>query len=93
MISPATARAVAHVPYRKDGAAHFVGLQRVTGVIGDRKGSFALETVGDFDGAEAGRTATVIRGSGTGDLEDLTGSGGFRAPHGSAEFELEYQLG
>jgi hypothetical protein len=80
--------------YRKDGTAHFVGLQLVTGVIGDRKGSFVLETVGDFDGTEARWTATVIRGSGTSDLEDLMGSGGFRAPHGStAEYELEYQLG
>ena len=75
--------------YRKDGTAHFVGLQRVAGVIGDRKGSFVLETVGDFDGTEARWTATVIRGSGLGDLEDLTGSGSFRAPHGStAEYEL-----
>jgi hypothetical protein len=80
--------------YRKDGTAHFVGLQRVTGVIGDRKGSFVLETIGEFDGAEARWTATVIGGSGTGDLEHLSGSGGFRAPHGStAEFELEYELG
>lgn len=80
--------------YRKDGTARFVGLQRVTGVIGDRNGSFVLETVGDFDGTEARWTAIVIRGSGTGDFVDLTGSGGFRAPHGStAEYELEYRLG
>ena len=80
--------------YRKDGTAHFVGLQRVAGVIGDRKGSFVLETVGDFDGTEARWTATVIRGSGLGDLADLTGSGSFRAPHGStAEYELDYELG
>jgi hypothetical protein len=79
--------------YRRDGTAHFVGIQRVTGVIGDRKGSFVLETIGEFDGAEARWTATVIAGSGTGDLEDLSGSGTFRAPHGStAEFELEYEL-
>jgi hypothetical protein len=80
--------------YRRDGTAHFVGLQRVTGAIGDRKGSFVLETVGEFDGAEARWAATVIGGSGTGDLADLSGSGSFRAPHGStAEFELEYDLG
>jgi hypothetical protein len=80
--------------YRRNGTAHFVGLQRVTGVIGDRNGSFVLETVGEFDGGEARWTATVIAGSGTGDLEDLSGSGAFRAPHGStAEFEFEYDLG
>jgi hypothetical protein len=63
-------------------------------VIGDRKGSFVLETVGEFDGAEARWSATVIAGSGTGDLEDLSGSGTFRAPHGStAEFDLDYDLG
>src|SRR5262245_16764838 len=80
--------------YRRDGTAHFVGLQRVAGVIGDRKGSFVLETVGEFDGAEARWTATVIGGSGTGDLENLNGSGSFRAPHGSAaDFDLDYDLG
>jgi hypothetical protein len=79
--------------YRTDGTARFVGLQRVTASIGGRNGSFVLETTGDFDGKMATWEASVVRGSGTGDLEGLTGSGTFGAPHGSkASFELEYRF-
>jgi hypothetical protein len=79
--------------YRPDGTARFVGLQRVTGAIGDRKGSFVLETTGDFDGKVATWDAAVIDGSATGDLAGLTGHGTFGAPHGpNAEFELEYSF-
>ena len=52
-----------------------------------------LETVGEFDGAEAKGTWTVIAGSGTGGLAALHGTGSFTAPHGpKATYELEYSL-
>jgi hypothetical protein len=79
--------------YRADGTAHFVGLQRVRAKIADRTGSFVLETVGDFDGKIASWTATVVPGSGTRDLSDLSGKGTFEAPMGStAEFELHLNV-
>ncbi len=79
--------------YRADGTAHYVGLQRVTGSIDGRAGSFVLETTGDFDGTEATGRWSVIPGMGTGDLAGLRGTGTMRAPHGSkAEFELDYEL-
>src|SRR3954451_24872608 len=69
--------------YREDKTADFVGLQRVSGQIGDRSGSVVLQTVGTFDGTEARGEWTVVPGSGSGDLRGLTGKGGFTAPHGS----------
>jgi hypothetical protein len=79
--------------YRADGTARFVGLQLVRGAVGDRKGSFVLETVGDFDGKQATWSATVVPGSGTGDLEGLRGTATFGAPHGStASFDFDYEL-
>ena len=79
--------------YRPDGTAHFVGLQRVRGTIEDRKGVFVLETIGDFDGKAANWGAQVVRGSASGDLEGLTGSATFGAPHGSkASFDFEYEF-
>jgi hypothetical protein len=79
--------------YRADGTAHFVGLQRVTGAIADRRGSFVLETIGDFDGTMARWKASVVPGSGTDQLSGLAGEGSFGAPHGSiASFELSYSL-
>lgn len=77
--------------YRPDGTARFVGLHRVSGAVGGRSGSFVLETSGDFDGQMAKWSASVIPGSGTDELEGLTGAGEFEAPMGSAaSFTLEY---
>jgi hypothetical protein len=79
--------------YRPDGTAHFVGLQRVEGSVGKKKGSFVLETTGEFDGQMAKWSAAVVQGSGSGELEGLEGRATFGAPHGSeASFELDYEL-
>ena len=80
--------------YRADGTARFVGLQRVEGEVEGRRGSFVLETAGDFDGKKATWTATVVAGSGTGELSGLQGSGRFGAEHGpEATFELDLSFG
>jgi hypothetical protein len=80
--------------YRPDGAARFVGLQQVRGAVAGREGTFVLETSGEFEGGVARWTASVIAGSGTGDLAGLSGDGSFEAPHGStATFSLDLELG
>src|SRR5919201_3756224 len=63
--------------YRPDKTADFVGLQRVVGQLGDRSGTFVLQTTGSFDGKEAKGAWSVLAGSGTDDLAGLRGSGGF----------------
>jgi hypothetical protein len=79
--------------YRPDGTARFVGLQLVDGMLGGRRGTFVLETVGEFDGGVARWDASVVPGSSTGELAELTGAGRFEAPHGSeASYELEVEL-
>jgi hypothetical protein len=79
--------------YRRDGTAHFVGLQRIRGSIGERTGSFVMETIGEFDGKVAAGTWAVVAGSGSADLERLRGTGSFEAPLGpKASFELDYDL-
>ncbi len=80
--------------YRPDQTADFVGLQRITGRIGARSGSFVvLHTAGTFDGKEAKGELSVVPGSGTGDLSALSGSGEFTAPvAGQPSIELDYEL-
>lgn len=79
--------------YRDDGTARFVGLQQVDGSIGDRSGTFVVETIGEFDGKEAKGSWSVVAGSGTGQLTDLKGAGEFTAPMGGTPtFNLEYLL-
>jgi hypothetical protein len=80
--------------YLPDGAARFIGLQRVTGSIGQRSGSFVVEATADHDGKQSTGTWTVIVGSGTGELSGLSGRGTFEAAGGpEASFSLEYELG
>jgi len=70
-----------------------LGLQRIAGRIGERSGSFVLETSAIFDGREVKGTWSVLPGSGTGELAGLSGDGTFAAPLGSdATFSLDYEL-
>src|ERR1051325_8745308 len=59
--------------YRDDGTAKFVGLQQMTGKIGDRAGSFVMQVDGSYDNGEAKSTWTIIPGSSTGDLTGIKG--------------------
>lgn len=61
--------------YRPDGTAAVVGLQHVAGRLQGRQGSFAVESVGGYDGTTARGDLRIIDGSGTGDLRGLRGSG------------------
>jgi hypothetical protein len=79
--------------YRPDKTATFVGLQRLTGRLGDRDGSFVVESHGTFDGELARGRWTIVPGSGTDELRDIQGEGTWEAPHGpEATFELDYDL-
>jgi Protein of unknown function (DUF3224) len=79
--------------YQPSGTARFVGLQVVDGEVAGRRGTFVLETAGEFDGAVARWEANVVSGSSTGELAELSGGGRFEAPHGSrATYELQLEL-
>jgi Protein of unknown function (DUF3224) len=79
--------------YSPDRSARYVGFQRVEGTIGDRSGSFMLESTGFHDGRSSVGSWRVVPGSGTGDLAGITGHGSFEAPGGPVvAYELEYEL-
>jgi hypothetical protein len=79
--------------YRPDETADFVGLQRVTGQVGDRSGSFVLQTAGVFDGKEAKGDWSVVPGSATEELDGLRGKGEFNAPlGGQPSVTLDYDF-
>lgn len=80
--------------YNEDATARFVGLQLMDGEIAGRRGTFVLETHGEFDGSVARWEATVVPGSPRGDLKGISGQGRFEAPLGStAKFTLGIELG
>jgi hypothetical protein len=80
--------------YRADKTADFVGLQRISGRVGDREGSFVLTSNGTFDGKVAAGEMVVVEGSGEGEFAGIRGTGRFAAPLGStATVELDYEIG
>jgi hypothetical protein len=76
---------------RNDGSASFVGLERVTGSLAGRRGSFLLQDAGALEGNTVSGGWFVIPGSGTGELAGLRGDGGFTAELGQqASITLDY---
>ena len=76
---------------RADGAASFVGIERVSGSVGGRAGTFLLQDAGTVNGNIVSGDWSVIQGSGTGELSGLRGDGGFRASLGEgAQVYLDY---
>jgi hypothetical protein len=76
---------------RSDGSASFVGVERVTGSVGDRQGSFVLQDSGMVEGETVSGTWFVVPRSGTGELTGLRGEGGFTARLGEdADIHLDY---
>ena len=74
-----------------DGAASFVGIERVTGQLARRRGTFLLQDAGTVQDQIVSGDWFVIPGSGTGELAGLRGEGGFRANLGeSAQVHLDY---
>lgn len=81
--------------YADDGTAIYVGVERIVGALGDKTGSFVVQHVGSFDGQIAKSDLTVVPGSGTGELDGLTGGGTFEAGMGSEgkrSVTLDYDL-
>ncbi len=77
-----------------DGSASFVGIERVTGTVAGRSGTFLLQDQGTVAGNVVSGDWFVIPGSGTGGLTGLRGEGGFRANLGEgAQVHLDYWFG
>jgi uncharacterized protein DUF3224 len=77
---------------RSDGSALFCALERVSGTLAGRAGTFVLQDTGELavDGHVVG-SWFVVAGSGTGELAGLRGEGGFDAQLGQhAKARIDY---
>jgi Protein of unknown function (DUF3224) len=71
-----------------DKTATYVGIERIKGMIGGKRGSLVLMHDGAFEGGAATATLRVV--SGTDELAGASGSGKFRAdPAGSLTLDLD----
>jgi hypothetical protein len=70
-----------------------LGIERFTGTLAGRSGSFVMEHIGGDDGAEARGTVTILSGSGTGQLAGIAGGGVAVANRkGEMSMTLDYEL-
>jgi hypothetical protein len=76
----------------EQGSAGYVAIERVTGTLEGREGTFMLQHSGTMDRGTQQLAIVVIPGSGTGALSGLRGTMGIVITDGKHEYELEYSL-
>jgi hypothetical protein len=74
------------------GSAGYVAIERVTGTLHGRRGSFLLLHRGIMSQGAQDLTITVVPDSGTGQLADLTGKLDITIAEGKHFYDLEYTL-
>ena len=67
---------------RDDRSASMVSMQRFRGKLGGRQGTFVLQGSETVEGGRIKAKWFVVPGSGTGDLSQLRGEGGFEGDFG-----------
>lgn len=75
------------------GSAGYVAIERVTGSLQGRTGTFILQHNGTMTRGAPHLTITVVPDSGTGELEGLTGTMAIEITHGKHSYDFEYTLG
>jgi Protein of unknown function (DUF3224) len=75
------------------GSAGYVALERVTGKLKGRSGSFVLQHNGTMNRGAAELTVTVVPDSGAGELRGLSGKMRIViAPDGAHSYEFDFKL-
>jgi hypothetical protein len=75
----------------KDSAG-YVAIERVSGTLQGRKGTFVLQHNGTMTRGAQSLTVTVVPDSGTGELTGLSGKMDIRIEPGKHVYELEYTI-
>jgi hypothetical protein len=75
------------------GSAGYVAIERVSGTLHGRSGTFALQHSGTMTRGAPQLTITVVPDSGTGQLAGLAGTMAIEIADGKHSYVLEYTLG
>lgn len=78
--------------FEQDGSAGYVAIERFTGSVGGKAGSFLLQHHGLMDKGEAALTVTIVPDSGTGELAGIAGTLEIENAAGKHSCVLEYEL-
>lgn len=74
------------------GSAGYVAMERVTGTLHGRSGSFVLQHTGIMNRGAPQLVITIVPDSGTGELTGIAGSCGINITGGKHYYELHYSL-
>ena len=74
------------------GSAGYVAIERVTGTLNGKSGSFVLQHSGTMNRGAFHLSITVVPDSGTGQLVGLTGTMNITVADGKHSYEFEYTL-
>ena len=74
------------------GSAGYVAIERVTGALGGRSGSFVLQHTGTMNRGAPQLSVTVVPDSGTGQLTGLAGTLAIIIKDGKHRYEFDYTL-
>lgn len=74
------------------GSAGYVALERVSGSLRGRTGTFVLQHHGLMDRGTPSLTITVVPDSGTGELTGLAGTMGITIADGKHSYDFEHTL-
>lgn len=75
-----------------DGSAGYVAMERVTGTLNGRSGTFALQHGGTMTRGRQQLSIAVVPDSGTGELTGIAGSMNIDVVDGQHVYELDYEL-
>jgi Protein of unknown function (DUF3224) len=79
---------------KSEGGGGYVGHDRITGRLGGKSGGFVFQHGGIMGPDGVSNTGTIVPGSGTGELEGITGEGTMLADEdGNHTLTLQYELG
>jgi hypothetical protein len=74
------------------GSGGYVAMERVTGTLKGRTGSFVLQHSGTMTRGTPQLSVTVVPDSGTGQLEGITGTLAIKIDAGKHSYEFDYTL-
>ena len=74
------------------GSAGYVAMERVTGTLSGRSGTFALQHTGTMTRGAPQLSVTVVPDSGTGQLESLDGKMTIKIDDGKHSYDFQYTL-
>lgn len=78
---------------KSEGGGGYIGHDRIAGTLAGRSGTFVFQHTGLMGPDGVTNTGTVVPGTGTGELEGISGDGTMLADEqGNHTLTLEYEL-